>query len=99
MDAKTQICKDIKVDLPKMWMKKAAATFLHKHLTTAKCHDLILQLKIPKRIASPIFVRDPQLGNYNCSLDRIVEVYNSLPLDIKAKKVMPFKRYLKKHDI
>ena len=99
MDAKTKICKDIKVDLPKMWMRKTAATFLHKHLTTAKCHDLILQLKIPKRIASPIFVRDPQLGNYNCSLDRIVEVYNSLPLDLKAKKVMPFKRYLKKHDI
>ena len=99
MTAKTKICKDIKSDMPNMWMRKTAAKFMHKQITSAKCDDLLMQLKIPKRKASPIYVKDPQLGNYNCSLEKMVEIYNSLPVDLKAKKVVPLKRHLKKHDI
>ena len=44
-------------------------------------------------------VRDPQIGMCHASLDRIVELYNKLPANIKAMKIRPFKRYLKKDTV
>ena len=80
-------------------MCKTAVTYLHKHLIHHKCNAIIDQLIIPKRKSSSIYVRDPQIGMYHASLDRIVELYYKLPANVKAMKIGPFKRYLKKNTV
>ena len=80
-------------------MAKMAVKYLHKHITAGKCESVLSQLIVPKRKASSVFVKQPQLGNYHTSLDKIVEIYNLLPASAKAKQMGPFKRYLTKNTI
>merc|ERR1711954_251067 len=92
--AQLKICREISTDLPRQWMAKTAVKYLHKHITTGKCESVLNQLIVPKRKASSVFVKQPQLGNYHTSLDKIVKIHNLLPASAKAKQMGPFKRYL-----
>ena len=96
---KIKICAEIKSDMPIQMMTKATVTYMHKHLKHKKCHSFINQLVIPKRIASQIYVKRPQNGIYTASIDKITELYNKLPLEVKSMNIGPFKKYLQKHDI
>ena len=96
---KKKICKEINSELPKQAMFKTAMKFIHKHLITRKCGAILSQMIIPKRKASHIYMKQPQLGQYTSSLDRIIEVYNKLPASIRVMNIGPFKKYLKKNDI
>ena len=80
-------------------MVKAALKFLHKHLQTQKCEAIMEQLIIPKRKASNIYVKQPQLGQYKASIDRIVELYNMLSAQVKSMTVGQFKRYMGKNKV
>ena len=91
---KTKICNEIEVDLPKQNLYKTAVKFLHKHLTTRKCESILNQMIIPKRKVSTIYMKQPQLGQYHGALDKIVEVYNKLPPQVRCMKIGAFKKYL-----
>ena len=80
-------------------MCKTAVTYLQTHLIHRKCNAIIDRLVIPKRKSSTIYVRDPKIWMCHASLDRIVELYNKLPANVKAMKIWPFKRYLKKNTV
>ena len=97
--SKVKICREVKVDLPNQHMTKTAALYMHKHLTHRKCDSIINQLIIPKHKVSHIYVKNPQLGIYNASLDRCVELYNRLPTQVKAMTIAQFKCYTKKNDL
>ena len=96
---KVTICEEIKADLPIQSMWKTAVTYLHKHLSHKKCHSLINQLVIPKRIASQIYIKRPKNSIYTASIDKITELYNKLPLKVKFMTIGSFKRYMRKNDI
>ena len=74
--SKVKICAEIKVDMPNQHMHKTVALYMHKHLLHRKCHAFVNQLIIPKRMASSIYVKKPQVGIYNASLDKCTENYN-----------------------
>ena len=95
----TKICKEIKSELPAQHMKKTAALFIHKHLNHQKCPSILNQLVIPKRKASWLYVRSPQLGTYNASFDKCVELYNRVPSNVQEMTVRQFKKYYKKNDL
>jgi len=96
---KTKICNEIEVDLPKQNLYKTAVKFLHKHLTTRKCESILNQMIIPKRKVSTIYMKQPQLGQYHGALDKIVEVYNKLPPQVRCMKIGAFKKYLSRNPI
>ena len=96
---KVKICEQIKVDLPRMALAKTAVTYLHNHIRHKLCDSLTGKLVIPKRIASIMYTKRPQNGTYPASLDKIVNIYNKLPANVKTLRIGPFKRYLKKNDI
>ena len=96
---KTSICEQIKTDLPLQATCKTAVTFVHKHLLHRKCHSLINRLAIPKRLASLIYIREPQNSIYAASTDRLIELYNKLPAKVKGMTIGSFKRYMRKNDI
>ena len=96
---KVKICREIQVDLPQQHMFKMAALYLHKHLSHRKCKSLVNQLIIPKRVASTIYVKKPQIGMYNASLDKCVENYNRIPSNVKSMTHRQFKKYYKKNSI
>ena len=75
------------------------ARYIHKHIYKRKCPAIIDELIIPKRVASIIYMKNPQNGIYPASLDRLVNIYNKLPQDVKNKNPSQFKRYLLKHDV
>ena len=80
-------------------MAKTAIKYLHKHINAGKCESVLSQLNVQNTKASFFFIKQPQLGNYHTSLDKIVEIYNLLPASAKAKQMGPFKRYLTKNTI
>jgi len=57
------------------------------------------QLIIPKRKASIIYVRKPQIGIYNASLDKCIEVYNRLPAHVKDMTTRQFKKYIQRNSL
>lgn len=87
------------MDIPHQHMTKTAAIYMHKHLTHRKCASIVNQLIIPKRKASHIYVKNPQQGIYNASLDKCVDLYNRLPTQVKEMTIPQFKRYTKKNDL
>ena len=95
----TKICKEIKSEMPAQHMKKTAALFIHKHLKHKKCPAILNQLVIPKRKASWLYVKNPQIGTYNASFDKCIELYNRVPANVQDMSVRQFKKYYKKHDI
>ena len=94
--SKVKICNELKIDLPIQHIHKTAAIFIHKHMSHMKCHSLLNQLRVPKRKASPIYVKKPQVGNYAASLDKCIEVYNRQPTKVKEMTLRQFKKYLMK---
>ena len=60
---------------------------------------MINQLIIPKRTASLIYVKKPQVGIYNASLDKCIKNYNRIPANIRAMTLRQFRRYYKKNSI
>ena len=96
---KTKLCNKIEVDLPKQNLYKTAVKFLNKHLTTQKCESILNQRIIPKRKVSTIYMKQPQLGQYHGALDKIVEVYNKLPPQVRCMKIGAFKKYLSRNPI
>ena len=96
---KTKVCQDIKVDLPRQMMCKAAVRFLHKHLINRKCDSILNKMIIPKRKISMIHLRKPQSGQYHGSLDKVVDLYNKLPAKVKTMTIRQFKKYMKNNDI
>ena len=87
------------MDLPKQNLYKTAVKFLHKHLTTRKCESILNQMIIPKRKVSTIYMKQPQLGQNHGALDKIVEVYNKLPPQVRCMKIGAFKKYLSRNPI
>ena len=96
---KTEICQKIKEETPDKHILKVSAKFIHKHLHFRKCPALMEELVIPKRAASLIYLKNPLNGIYPGSLDRLIQTYNKLPQNVKAKNPNQLKRYLKKHDV
>ena len=96
---KTKVCQEIKVDLPRQLMCKAAVRFLHKHLINRKCDAVLKKLIIPKRKISMIHLKKPQSGQYHASLDQIVDLYNKLPAKVKIMCIGQFKKYMRNNDI
>ena len=97
--SKINICKKVKCDLPSKHILKTSARFIQKHIYLKKCPAILEKLVIPKREASIIYMRKPQMGVYPASLDKLIQLYNSLPLTQKSMKPERYKRYLKKHDL
>ena len=97
--SKEKICAEIKVDLPQQHMLKTAASYIHKHLQHQKCYSLTDQLIIPKRKVSLLYVKKPQIGIYNASLDKIIELYNRLPPNVRVMTMRQFKIYLLKNKV
>ena len=99
MTNKTKICKEIKVDMPQTHMRKTAALFTHKHIKHRKCPALLNQMVIPKRTASWIYMKKPQMGVYSASLDKCVDLYNRIPTNVQEMTIRQFRKYYKKNDI
>ena len=97
--SKVNICKKVKCELPSKHILKTSARFIHKHLYMKKCPAILDKLVIPKREVSIIYMRKPQMGVYPASLDKLIQLYNSLPLTIKSMKPTKLKRYLIKNDL
>ena len=96
---KTTICKRIKAEPPEKHVTKTAAKFIHKHLHHQKCPSMMNELIIPKRAASMIYLKNPLNGTYPGSLDKLIQIHNKLPQNVKAKNPNQLKRYLKKNDV
>merc|ERR1711954_419542 len=94
-----KICKHIGSQLPSKYMHKISARYIHKHLFKKQCPSVIEKLIIPKRDASIIYMKNPQLGVYPASLDKLILMYNKLPLATKSMKPQKFKKYLVKNDL
>ena len=94
-----KICKRIGCELPDKYIHKISARYIQKHLYHRQCPALIDKLVIPKRDASIIYMRKPQLGVYPASLDKLIMLYNKLPIETKSMKPQKFKRYLLKNDL
>ena len=88
---KVKICTEIKADLSVQLMCKTAVSYLHKHLLHKECSSLMNQLVVPKRKASQIYVKQPQNSIYMASIDKITDLYNKLPVEVKSMKMGPFK--------
>ena len=97
--SKVNICKQIKEELPEKHINKTAAKFIQKQLYTRKCPALLDELIIPKRDASIIYLKNPQLGTYPASLDKLINLYNKLPQKTKSMNPSRFKRYLKNNEV
>merc|ERR1711954_453117 len=87
-----KICKEIKVDIPQQHIRKVSAQYIHKHLKQRKCNALLDELIIPKRETSHIYVKRPQIGTYSASLDKQIELYNTLPARAKLMTIKQFKK-------
>ena len=94
--SKVNICKKIKCDLPSKHILKTSARFIQKHIYLKKCPAILDKLVIPKREASIIYMRSPQMGTYPASLDKLIQLYNSLPLTHKSMKPKGTKDTLRK---
>merc|ERR1711954_538391 len=99
MTNRNKICKEIDVDLPRQAMCKASVKFIHKHLLHQKCEAIIEQLIILKRKSSIIYVKQPQLSPYHASIDRMVDLYNKLPAEVKLMTMGQFKKYINQNQI
>ena len=97
--SKVKICQEVKVDMPAQHMLKKAPIYMHKDLTHRKCNAIVNQLIIPKRKASCLYVKKPQTGTYNASLDKCVDLYSWIPTNVQEMTIAQFKRYYKKNDM
>ena len=95
----SKICKRIGCELPDKHIKKISARYIQKHMYHKQCPAIIDKLVVPKREASVVYMRKPQLGVYPASLDKLIQLYNKLPTDTKTMKPQRFKRYLAKNDL
>ena len=96
---KVEICNYIKEEPPEKHILKVAAKYIHKHLHLRKCPALMNELIIPKRSASIIYMKNPLNDTYPGSLDKLIQIYNKLPQDVKSKNPNQFKWYLKKNEV
>ena len=97
--SKVKICDYIKEEPPEKHILKVAAKYIHTHLHFRKSSALIEELILPKRSASIIYMKNPQIGTYSASLDKLVNIYNMLPQNAKTMNPAKFKRYLKKNEV
>ena len=96
---KKTICKRIGVELPEKHIIKTSARYIHKHIFHKKCPAVMDRMIIPKRDATIIYMKKPQLGVYPASLDKLVQLYNSMPLKLKAMKPPKLKKHFVKNDL
>ena len=74
--SKVKICRKINEELPEIHILKTATKYIHKKIYDRKCPAILEELIIPKRNASIIYMKNPQLGIYPASLDKLIGLHN-----------------------
>ena len=60
---------------------------------------MVNQLIIPKQKASYIYMKSPQIGIYNASIDKCIELYSRFPANVKVITIKQFKKYTKRNNL
>ena len=94
----TKLCKSVGWDMPQQMIVKKSLTFIHKILTEHKTQRIIQMLKMPKSLRNPktLLKYKPSTEKYKRNMIYAsLQVYNSLPMEMRTLQMKEFKKKLK----
>ena len=97
--ANKDVCAKLRVDEPEQSFLKANTIHILKIMKDREVDQVLEKLSINNRLGSKIYMKDPQKPSSRSALIRHIDLYNALPVDLKAMKIESVKRKLKKHDV
>ena len=93
-----KICKDIKMPLPEIEIVKASAKAIHKIMQNHKTPSINKLITRSKRTTAKYYHLTPKNKLYRTPLEVMLQLYNSIPADVRNLKQASFKKTLKKMD-
>ena len=96
MKSYKEICQEIQVEPPKQVILKTNTRYICKLMFEKQVTQLMNFLKINKRTGSKVYLKEPHKASTKASLNRHIDLFNTLPLELKTLNPKRLKRKLAK---